>query len=318
MNPLNLAGIEEALRTRFLKFKHVVSVHKVLKRLVEAEYRAAEPELTCIVGETGTGKTWIVRRFAFDYQRVETETGTLIPVLIANVPPKCSVKVLASTLLREMGSPLWNVGREEQLTFQLRTLLKKCGVRLIILNEANHLVDRGKERTHYLVGDWIKQTSELTGIPVVLVGIPRVLTLLKVNEQLADRVSRIITVEPFGVDERCSNRMEHALQAFDSLLTGIDRIPLADKTNARLMAMATAGRLRRIRRLLVEAVRLAAEQPKPRIDLDVLSQVFREHVYPGAPDTRNPFVPGKFNGLPLTGVNEPYAPRAATREEVDA
>jgi putative transposase len=201
---------------------------------------------------------------------------------------------------------------------QLETLLKKCGVRLVILNEANHLVDRGRERSHYLLGDWIKLTSEKTGVPFVLVGIPRVNVLMGVNEQLADRVREVLTVEPFGVDARCKNQMSTALAAFDKLLEGVSRVPIADDSNARRFAFATAGRLRRIRRMLEESARAAAELAEPKIDLPLLARVFREHVFKGAPDERNPFVPAKFDGRPLTGPGEPYEPRRLTREEADA
>jgi hypothetical protein len=155
-------------------------------------------------------------------------------------------------------------------------------------------------------------------MPIALVGIPRLKVLLEVNEQLADRVREVVTVEPFGVDERCKNQMVTALEAFDKLLDGVDRIKLTDPVNARRIAFATAGRLRRIRRLLVESVLLAGQQEKPRIDLPLLADVFRQHIFKGAPDERNPFVPDKFNDRPLIAPGEPYAPRRQAKEEADA
>lgn len=252
------------------------------------------------------------------HPREEHETFTSVPVLLVSVPPKCSPKRLPGAMLQALGSPLWNVGDEEQRSHQLNVLLEKCGVRLVILNEANHLVDRGKEKSHYLLGDWIKLTSEERKIPFVLVGIPRVKVLLDVNEQLDDRVREVVTVEPFGVDERCKNQMKVALAAFDKLLEGIDRIPLADDENARRFVFATAGRLRRIRRMLEEAVQAAANQKRPKIDLPLLAEVFRTHIFKGAPDSRNPFVPAKFTEQPLTKPGEPFEPRRLAKEEVDA
>lgn len=318
MSTPDLKTITRSLQSAFIKFDHVTNAHRVLAELVAADFRQSEPDLVCIVGETGTGKTWLVKHFADEHPRIETETATRVTVLLVSIPPKCTIKALAQLLLRTLGSPLWNTGNETQLTVQLETLLARCEVKLIILNEANHLVDRGRERTHYLLGDWIKLTSERTGVPVALVGIPRLETLLRVNEQLADRVRQVIEIEPFGVDERCKNKMVVALRSFDQLLEGIDRIPLTDPENARRFALATAGRLRRIRRILVEAVRLASKKSKPQIDLGVLAQVFRTHIYEHAPDKRNPFVPAKFDGVPLTNPGEPYEPRRLSKEEFDA
>lgn len=318
MSAPNFSKIARAIRRAFIRFDHVKAILEKLKDLVETDFDQGEPDILFIVGDPGTGKTWLVKRFAADYPREERKPVTSVPVLLVNVPAKCSLKRLPGAILEALGSPLWNVGDEEQRSHQLETLLKKCGVKLVILNEANHLVDRGKEKSHYLLADWIKLISERANVPFALAGIPRLKLLLEVNEQLADRVCEVVTVEPFGVDERCKNQMVTALQAFDKLLEGIDRIPLADPANARLFAFATAGRLRRIRRMLVEAVQVAAEMPKPRIDLEVLAQVFRQHIFKGAPDTRNPFVPGKFDGQPLTRSGEPYAPRRQAKEEVDA
>lgn len=318
MNAADFPRITRSIRQSFIKFDHVIKIHQVLRQLVEADYGQTEPDIVFIVGEAGTGKTWLVKRFVAEYPREALETLTRVPVLLVNVPPKCALKRLPGAILHALGSPLWNVGDEEQRSHQLETLLKKCGVRLVILNEANHLVDRGRERSHYLLGDWIKLTSEKTGVPFVLVGIPRVNVLMGVNEQLADRVREVLTVEPFGVDARCKNQMSTALAAFDKLLEGVNRVPIADDSNARRFAFATAGRLRRIRRMLEESARAAAELAEPKIDLPLLARVFREHVFKGAPDERNPFVPAKFDGRPLTGPGEPYEPRRLTREEADA
>lgn len=318
MSTFNFANVARSIRQAFIKFDHVNKAHALLRELVETDFGRSEPDIVFFVGDPGTGKSWLLKRFAADYPRVEETTITRVPVLLVNVPAKCSLKRLPGAILEGLGSPLWNVGSEEQRSHQLEKLIKACGVRLVILNEGNHLVDRGQEKSHYLIADWIKLTSERTGVPFAIAGIPRVKVLLDVNEQLSDRVREVFTVEPFGVDARCNNKMITALQAFDVMLNGIDRIKFDDEENARRFAFATAGRLRRIRRILVEAVWAAEAMPKPRIDLPLLAKVFREHIFKGAPDSRNPFLKDKFNGVPLTGPGEPYEPRRQPKEEVDA
>lgn len=318
MTNANVTSIARTIRKSFINFEHVKKTHEAMQSLMETDSAGSEPDILFIVGETGTGKTWLIKKFATQHPSEDCETYTKVPVLLVNIPPKCNAKRLLGAMLQALGSPLWNVGGEEQRSHQLETLMKKCEVRLVIFNEANHLVDRGREKSHYLLGDWVKQTSEKTGVPFVLVGIPRVKVLLAVNEQLADRVREVITVESFGVDARCRNQMSTALAVFDRMLGDIDRIDLADEANARRFALATDGRLRRISRLLEAAVQAALEMPKPRIDLPLLADVFRRHVFKGSPDERNPFVVAKFDGRPLTGPGEPYEPRRKTREEADA
>ena len=314
----NLSDIQRDVRSSFINFSHIQEVHQLLAELVEADYGRGEPDIVFVLGAPGTGKTWLVKRFADNYPRRVMEQLTEVPVLIVNVPHKCTVKRLCGAMLQALGSPLWDEGDEEQRTFQLQTLLARCRVRLVILNEANHLVDRGRDKSHYVLGDWIKLLSETTGVPMALVGISRAKVLLQVNEQLADRVLKVVTIEPFGVDPRCTNQMSTALSAYDRLLEGMDRIALAHEDNARRFAFATDGRLRRIRILLQAAIREASKDKHPKLSLPVLARAFSQSIFSGAPDERNPFVPEKFSGKPLTGPGEPYAPNRKTREEADA
>lgn len=306
------------LRQCFAKFEHVQLIHQRLHQMMEYECGSEEPEMLLIVGDTGVGKTRLLRRFCRDYPRVEQAEGTRLPILYLPVPAKCTLKGLPGAMLQAFGSPFWNKGNEEDRTYQARTLLKACGVRLMVLDEINHLVDRGQQRSHYLFADWIKQFSETVRLPVAMAGIPRAKVLFKVNEQLADRASEVITIAPFGVSEPAANNIVSALKAFDGLLEGIDRVPLTSPGVAQQFAFATAGRLRGIRRILVRSVELTAKMEKPRIDHSVLADAFRAVIFPGAPDRRNPFVTNKFDGTPLTNTNEPYAARRQPKEEIDA
>lgn len=318
MTPGQATKTIRAIKRCFVQFDHVKAIHERLRDLIEFECGVDEPDMVLIVGDPGVGKSRLLQRFMDDYPRVEHDTWTEVPVLLVLVPAKCSLSRLPGAMLQALGSPLWNKGNEEARTFQLETLLKKCRVRLVILVEVNHLIDRGKERSHYLLADWIKLLSERTRIPFALAGIDRAKVLLRVNEQLADRVREIVQIEPFGVGKTYRNQMADALAAFEGLLGDIDRVSLATDSTAKMFAFATAGRLRKLRQLLVRSVELAAKMGKPRIDHAVLAEAFKTAVFKDAPDIRNPFVAAKFDGFPLTRPGEPYHPRRQTAEEVDA
>jgi hypothetical protein len=93
---------------------------------------------------------------------------------------------------------------------------------------------------------------------------------------------------------------------FKAALGDFDSIDLSADTNSKLIAFATAGRLRGMRRLLVRAVELAFESKKQQINLEILSQAFQQVIYVGCPVTRNPFHV-KFDEYPLIRAGEPYA-----------
>lgn len=317
MSPPNFRQVSLQIKRCYAKFSHVTHINELLNQLLEQACAHEEPDVLLIIGDPGVGKSSLLQRFARLHPRIDHETWTEVPVVYVEVPAKCTLKRLPGVILKALGSPLWNRGDEEERTFQLETLLAKCRTRLIILDEVNHLIDRGRERSHYLLADYLKQLIDRTRVPVAMAGIPRAKTLLAVNEQLADRVSKVIEVEPFGASDSCANQIVVALRVFERCLDEIERIDLTSQDSARRFAIATGGRLRAIRRLLVSAVEIASGCKRPRIDYAVLSEAFKKAIYPDAPPSRNPFNQKAFDGRPLTQVDEPFYPRRQPKEEVD-
>lgn len=317
MSTPNFSEVTRSLKRCYARFKFVQDVQERLDLLLDEACDYAEPDVLFIVGETGMGKSTLLRQYALKHPRVDHETVTEIPVVYAEVPAKCTHAQLPAILLKAMGSPMWNRGDVLERTEQLITLLRACKTRLILLDEVNHFIDRGRERSHYLLADSIKQLIDVSRIPFALAGIPRARTLLKVNEQLAARICEVYEIQPFGAGATCKNQIAVALKAFDGLLQDVERINLTDEQAAKSFAFATAGRLRNLRQLLVKAVQIASKLDRPRIDYAVLAEAFRTTVFPRAPDTRNPFVLKVFDGIPLTRPDEPFAPRRQPKEEVD-
>ena len=235
---------------------------------------------------------------------VASEDGAVIAGI-----QQCSNVRLAQAMLKALGSKFWNKGDEMELSSQLQELLIECKVRLVILDEINHLVDRGTAKSHHSVADWIKALFNTVKIPCVLAGIPRAKLLLETNDQLGDRFREIVEVAMLSVGEGREGVARSALKAFSSLLTDLDCIDLSSQNVTRLLVFATGGRLRPLRKLLVRSVEHAFRKGDRRIDLIVLATAFAEVVYPNAPEDRNPFLPS-FNGVPLTKKREPFAVRS--------
>ena len=257
-----------------------------------------------ILGMPGTGKSTLLEYVTKRHPRIEHDTVTEVPILYVEIPTRCSINKLVTTMLHSMGSPLWNKGDELEKTLHLQTLLRACKTRLVILDEVNHLVDRGKQRSHYTVGDWIKSLGTDAKVSLVLSGVTRSRELLLTNEQLADRFGEVMELPMLSLDGSAESTTNAALREFGKLL-GVDAIDLTDRETARKIIYATQGRLRPLRRLLVRAVDVGFLSTKPKIDLPVLAKAFEEVIYAGAPPKRNPFH-DKFDGAPLTKPGEPY------------
>ena len=298
---------QKSLRGFFGNFPQVTALNTRLQALKDYTCAEEEPECLAITGETGTGKTRLLTTFSNRYPRSEHDDHSEIPVVYVKVPARCTIKRLAGLLLQAMGSAFWNCGDEEDRTHQLLTLLDGCNVRLIILDEVNHLADRGAAKTHYEIGDWIKQLSGESRKPIVLAGTPSASILWETNEQLADRYE-VVSLEPLSMEPHRIRELRSVLKSFLRLMEGLNVVDLADEEYLRPMVFATGGRLRDIRMLLVRAVVIAQRNQSYDVVRTTLEQAFKEVIFPRAPDKRNPFH-AKFDGLPLIGTNEPFARR---------
>lgn len=302
-----ISAITQKVRRTFAKFPHVVEIHQRFDALREYQCISEEPESIALVGVSGIGKSSLIQSYLRKHPRIEHDEFTEIPIVYAEVPAKCTIKKLATILLRAIGSPMPLAGDEEDRTHQFVQLVSQCKVRLIILDEVNHLVDRGSTKTHYMVADWIKQLINSTKVPVVLAGTTRVRDFIQTNEQLASRFSEVIEIEPFSVAKDSKNKMGFALSAYASSFAGIPTISLSDPDVQRRFAFATGGRLRPLSHLLTRAIEIGGTEKG--IQLSTLATAFEKVIFDCCPPKRNPFRPD-FDGIPLNKLGEPFCPSA--------
>lgn len=300
--------ITRNLRGCFAQFHQVRTVLSRLTDLLQQDCAGAEPDHLMLLGEAGVGKSRLLEHFVSLHPRIEAVDRTLVPVLYVEVPSDCTPKKLVTELLRAMGSPFWNKGSEQERTQQLLILLSVCQTRLVLLDEASHLVERGGSKSHYQLGDWLKLTARQARIPFVLVGTERARALLDVNEQLRSRLRETIVLQPFSLGTHESTmHARSALKVFSDLLGSADRLDITSQEITQLVIFGTHGRLREIRKLLVRWVEIGFRKKSPSLTQKDLAQAFVEVIFPDAPKGRNPFL-ADFVRLPLTAAGEPYAP----------
>lgn len=311
MNNENLcAEIAKDMRLSFINFPHVKRALAALERIHSYHCVREEAEHIMLLGESGVGKSTLLSRFVAKHAAIEHDEFTEVPVLYVALGPSPTPKILACTLLKALGDPKWHTGKEIELTNRLIFLMKQCRVRVVIMDEANHLVDRGGEKTLHTAADWLKRLVDASRVSFVLAGIPRTRRLLETNDQLRERFREVIQIDRFSVaNKSAEHEFRSALKVFKGYLRDLPTIDISGADMARLFAFATDGRLRDIRRLLVRAVELACEMPNAKLTSAVLAESFRAVIYPGSPDMRNPFHKA-FNKMPLVTADEPFAPVA--------
>jgi energy-coupling factor transporter ATP-binding protein EcfA2 len=251
---------------------------------------AAEPDCCPLVGESGSGKTTIISYFASLHPRVDHKGGVEVPVLVAKVPARPTVKSFAETLLYQLGDPLWCRGNTVGKSIRLRQLIKRCRVRLLALDEFQHFVDVRRASIVTDVADWLKEQVEEARLAIVVSGLQRSLEVLRQNEQLRRRFGSTLRVSAFRWETKEDRTTYRAfLRAVQEQLPEYEMPTLADLDLAFRMHYASYGLIGYTMKIIRGAVRLASTHPRRQVTLRTLSQSYAEYVWSDRLSDPNPF-----------------------------
>jgi energy-coupling factor transporter ATP-binding protein EcfA2 len=250
----------------------------------------AEPDCCPVVGESGSGKTTIISYFASLHPRIDHKWGVEVPVLLAKVPARPTVKSFAETLLYQLGDPLWSRGNTVSKSIRLRELLKRCCVRLLALDEFQHFVDARQANIPNDVADWLKEQVEEARLAIVVLGLQRCLEVLKQNEQLRRRFGATVRVGAFRSENKDDRTTYRAfLRAVQEQLPEYILPPLPDLEMAFRMHYASYGLIGYTMKIIRGAARIAKHHPRREITLQTLARSFQEHVWIERLTDLNPF-----------------------------
>ena len=253
-----------------------------VKNLIGISHRlskdASEPQCIALEGQTGTGKTTLVRDYARAFLRIETPNGTEIPVFYMETPSPVTIKGMAISMLARLGDPAAAKGTSSTLSDRLAYLLVQCKVQLVILDDFHHLIDSDTDRVLSTVSDWLKVLIKETGIPFLVVGIEgKVERILQANGQLSRLFAYRETLEPFAWDE--SN--ETTKQVFAMFInTAEESIGMPLQTHLKRSELlhrvyyATDGVVANMMNLLRHGAFLASNKDQTTLDLITLAEAF--------------------------------------------
>ena len=212
---------------------------------------------------------------------------------------------LARCLLKALGRPTES-GTAEELWGTFHRLCRVCKVRLILLDEIQHFVDRGRVSTYANDADTLKQNLSTLGIPTVFAGAPRSRLLFEVNNQLRGRYKPIHAMRPFALSnvDEIARFTTSVATAASSLPDKVLRFLISPAMIPRLF-YATDGIFRNLLDFL-DGVRAVLED-KTTCSLPLLSQAFHDTVWVPVSKKDDPFNES-FVPRRLTSPGEPFMP----------
>lgn len=278
-----------------------------LKECHESGKSDSGPMNLRLLGQSGLGKTFLLKEYRNTFPAIRNSGGTHVPVALLTIPSAPTVKGIYIAFLESLGIH-GAMGTVEALRYRARILCKSCGVELFLVDELNHLTDRGQIRTREAVGDALKEMLDALSIPTVFSGASRSHIIFDTNMQLRSRVMASLTLRAFNLEERFED-----LRGFIFALSNADQDErtanwLSSSEIASRIFFATDGIHRGVARFIFqvgEALRGAHISP----NLALLARIFSEYIWERAPHKLNPFS-DIFPMRRLCEPGEPYAPTA--------
>lgn len=309
-------GIVARIRVQHPAYR---AIYEEVRFALDAIGRTPSPVCQVILGESRTGKSSVVRDLLDAHPPQADEQQEVKTVIYAVAPPYATIKSLLGSLLKGLGDPHWHRGTELQQTNRLHTMLGAVRCKMIILDEFQHLSDKGQRKRLYLTSDWLKNFLETSHCGLLAVGLPDAAAVINNNPQLCARFDEALIMPLFDWRKRDSaNQFRGVLLKFQSELQPFELPPLDGREMALRMYLATAGRVGLVAKLLDRAVRDAIRRKSFQIRIEDLAAAYARAIWAASnfPIKSGPFK-AAFGQLDVAVVREAVLQAAALEPVAD-
>lgn len=263
---------------------------------------SAKPRSMSLTGSTGSGKSTLIEQYMLRHPPSESDDNTSVPIFSSNIQVSTNINDFIISVLKSLIASVSGVSEddvEDELLRGTPTTVKKrlykyiahAKVKMIILDEFQHLISTQKKRVLNEVADTIKTLIIETKVPVVLVGTTKANAVFAENPELARRFSEKIDLKPFSISDDLSvTTFRKFLAQVDKLLP-FERISqLATKEMSIRMFAASNGYIDDIMRIIEDAGESAILENSENITIQHLAGAFDNN--PGLNQTApgNPFL----------------------------
>lgn len=289
----SLMSIDERIKLAekiYVIYPCLQEVFTKIGRCHQRSKRPSEPRCLFISGMSGCGKTSSAEYYLKDFPRIETDEGTVVPVLFSSILSPATDKSVVTGLLESIGDPCSYRGTVVSQTLRLIKLIKKCKVELIILDEFQHLIDRESAKILQNAANWLKTLINETQIPMVLLGMPWSDVILRANSQLKRRFQARLELNPFNwKTPEGQNDFRKLLKMIEERLPLMERSNLADFNMAFRCFCASGGIIFNVMRIIRTATEIALTLKQEKLTLDCLAQAYEEEIGLTDIQSGNPF-----------------------------
>lgn len=223
---------------------------------------------------SGTGKTTTAETFRDAYEARALHTPGERPIVIVPLDKACTSRRLFVAILRVLGDPSAEKGTEDVLKARTIMTLKRLRVRLLVIDEIQHLTERNSE--HNDICDVLKRFLDDAVVPLVLLGTDKAAPTLNANPEFANRMLAPCDLAPLRRSKPADRRLfRRYVNALDDALVGRGlanaKSNLAEKRIMSCLIEVSGGAIGRVSNLVREALMIATKRNADRIELCDLS-----------------------------------------------
>lgn len=244
--------------------------HGILEIIETASY-VDLPFGATVIGPPGCGKTALrksISRAIPSSQLIGADMQSVHVSAEANATQGHFV----SKLLKELGYPATvRASTLYNLSSLLASALRERGVKVVFIDEFQHVCRGKRDLSAAGITDWIKQLVDEGGVVVILLGTRELKPLVELNEQLGSRAPAYFELREFERNEEWIGFLRQLAESVKSF----DLKPISEGLEKHLHA-ASQGRLRPLKQLLVAGAKTAIEAGKDVIDLPSLHDGYRK------------------------------------------
>ena len=205
-----------------------------------------------LFGEAGSGKTTALKECRrLLSQDVNLDSGT--PSILLTLLPSPTMHTIVRGLLAQLKYPFAHArtfGERAELLFDV---LRKKQVRVIFIDEIQHVVEGNRNANRVEIRDFFKRLLDETNCCLVLSGLPSARKLREQDQQLATRVpGEVLLTINFSKPEG---------REFIAALLRLGPIPFAESASEKIQdvfSMRDAASARLVAQVIEEATKVAA------------------------------------------------------------
>lgn len=274
---------------------------KKIERCHNSREYSAKPRSMSLTGVTGSGKTTLIEQYMFRHPPSETEKNTSIPIFKSVIQPNTSVQDFVISVLKSLVARVSDIseddvpdeilqGRLSPLRKRLYKYIAEANVKIIILDEFQHLISSQTSQVFNAIADTIKTMIIEAKVPVILVGTTKANAVFAANPEMARRISDRIDLKPFTISNEANLMVfRKFLAEVDKLLPFKDVSKLATKEMSYRFFAASNGYIDDVMRIVVDAGYNAIMDGSDNINIDHLSEAFELNPGQNQKAEGNPF-----------------------------